>query len=101
MTEDSEYCDNCGNKNGKEPIGIVTDEDILSKVSDVTVYAETTSLKDIMSTPLITVHENARLQEALHFHGKLVRALVFALHPGRNAEIRHAGRPSSTTGIGR
>jgi len=53
-------------KNGKEPIGIVTDEDILSKVSDVTVYAETTSLKDIMSTPLITIHENARLQEALH-----------------------------------
>jgi len=53
-------------KNGKEPIGIVTDEDILSKVSDVTVYAEATSLKDIMSTPLITIHENARLQEALH-----------------------------------
>ncbi len=53
-------------KNGKEPIGIVTDEDILSKVSDVTVYAEATSLKDIMSTPLITIQENARLQEALH-----------------------------------
>ena len=29
----------------KLPIGIVTDEDILSKVSDATVYAEATTLK--------------------------------------------------------
>ncbi len=50
----------------KKPVGIVTDEDILSKVSDVTVYAETTVLKDIMSSPLITIEENATLQEALH-----------------------------------
>ena len=50
----------------KKPIGIVTDEDILSKVSDVTVYAETTVLKDIMSSPLITIAENDTLQEALH-----------------------------------
>ncbi len=50
----------------KKPVGIVTDEDILSKVSDVTVYAETTILKDIMSTPLITIEENDSLQQALH-----------------------------------
>jgi len=50
----------------KKPVGIVTDEDILRKVSDVTVYAESTALKDIMSTPLITIHENASLQDALH-----------------------------------
>ncbi len=51
---------------GDRPIGIVTDQDILSKVSDVTVYAEATVLKDVMSAPLITIHENATLQEALH-----------------------------------
>ena len=50
----------------KNPVGIVTDEDILSKVSDVTVYAESTTLKDIMSTPLVTIDEKATLQEALH-----------------------------------
>ncbi|MFQ5573533.1 MAG: potassium transporter TrkG, partial [Nitrosopumilaceae archaeon] len=49
-----------------KPVGIVTDEDILSQVSDVTVYAETTTLKQIMSSPLITIEENATLQEALH-----------------------------------
>ena len=48
------------------PVGIVTDEDILSKVSDVTVYAETTLLKDIMSTPLITINEKTTLKEALN-----------------------------------
>jgi len=48
------------------PVGIVTDEDILSKVGDVTVFAETTTLKDIMTTPLITINEKATLQDALH-----------------------------------
>jgi len=48
------------------PIGIVTDEDILSKVSDVTVYAETTTLNEVMSAPLITINEKATLQDALH-----------------------------------
>lgn len=52
--------------NEKNPVGIVTDEDILNKVSDVTVYAEATTLKDIMSTPLITINEKATLQDALH-----------------------------------
>jgi trk system potassium uptake protein TrkH len=48
------------------PIGIVTDEDILSKVSDVTVYAEATTLKEVMSTPLVTINEKSTLQDALH-----------------------------------
>ena len=51
---------------GGVPVGIVTDEDILSKVSDASVYAESTKLKDIMTAPLITIHRKATLQEALH-----------------------------------
>ena len=50
----------------KLPIGIVTDQDILSKVSDATVYAEATTLKEIMSQPLITISDKSTLQEALH-----------------------------------
>ncbi|MBT5200322.1 MAG: CBS domain-containing protein [Thaumarchaeota archaeon] len=50
----------------KKPVGIVTDEDILSKVSDVTVYAEATKLKEVMSTPLFTINEKSTLQDALH-----------------------------------
>jgi trk system potassium uptake protein TrkH len=50
----------------KFPVGIVTDEDILSKVSDATVYAEATTLEEIMSKPLITINEKSTLQDALH-----------------------------------
>ncbi len=50
----------------KLPVGIVTDEDILSKVSDASVYAEATTLKDVMSAPLVTINEKATLQDALH-----------------------------------
>ena len=50
----------------KFPVGIVTDEDILRKVSDATVYAEATTLEEIMTKPLITINEKSTLQEALH-----------------------------------
>jgi len=50
----------------RNPIGIVTDHDILRKVSDVTVYAEATTLKDVMTTPIIVIFEKATLQDALH-----------------------------------
>jgi len=50
----------------RNPIGIVTDQDILRKVSDVTVYAEATTLKDVMTRPLIVIFEKATLQDALH-----------------------------------
>ena len=52
--------------NTKKAVGIVTDEDILKKVSDINEYAEATFLKDIMSSPLITIEDNASLQDALH-----------------------------------
>lgn len=47
------------------PVGIVTDEDILTKVGDVNVYAESTTLKGVMSSPLIAINEKATLQDAL------------------------------------
>ena len=54
--------------------GMVTDKDILGKVGDVTTYAESTMLGDIMSTPLVTVKDTDNLLEALtimnknHYH---------------------------------
>ena len=50
----------------KIAVGIVTDEDILEKVSDATVNAEATRLRDVMTKPVITVYEKTTLQEALH-----------------------------------
>jgi len=48
------------------PVGIVTDEDIINKMSEITTRVESSSLKDIMSSPLITISEKTTLQEALH-----------------------------------
>ena len=53
-----------------QPVGIVTDQDILAQVSDVTVYAETTTLKQIMSSPLITIDEKSTLRNALELMRK-------------------------------
>ena len=47
------------------PIGIVTDEDIIKVVSDTTIYAEDTKLKDIMTFPVFTVESSTTLQDAL------------------------------------
>ncbi len=52
------------------PVGIVTDEDILAQVSDVTVYAETTVLKQIMSSPLVTIDQYLTLRNALEIMRK-------------------------------
>ncbi len=49
----------------RRPVGIVTDEDILSKVGDARVTAEHTKLEDIMSAPLVTIGEGATIQQAL------------------------------------
>jgi len=48
------------------PLGIVTDEDIINRMSEITSHVETATLKDIMSAPLITINEKTTLQEALH-----------------------------------
>ncbi|MCE9653300.1 MAG: CBS domain-containing protein [Nitrosarchaeum sp.] len=48
------------------PIGIVTDEDMINKMSEITTNVESATLKDIMSTPLITISEKTTLQDALH-----------------------------------
>lgn len=54
----------------RRPVGIVTDVDILNKVSDANVYAETTTLREIMNSPIITINERATLRDALHIMKK-------------------------------
>lgn len=47
------------------PIGIVTDEDILTKLSESFVNPSKTTLGDIMVFPLITIRENQMISEVL------------------------------------
>jgi len=66
MLQDSERDDIIVIDDNHLPIGIVTDEDIINKMSEIMAYAKSASLKDIMSAPLITINEKTTLQEALH-----------------------------------
>lgn len=66
MLQDSDRDDIIVIDENNLPIGIVTDEDIINKMSEITTRVETATLKDIMSAPLITINEKTTLQEALH-----------------------------------
>lgn len=66
MLQDSERDDIIVIDSDHLPIGIVTDEDIINKMSEMMRYKKSATLKDIMSTPLITIREKTTLQEALH-----------------------------------
>ena len=46
-------------------VGIVTDKDILDKVGDTTVYAETTKLESVMTKNPVIIGEKKKLREAL------------------------------------
>jgi len=59
------------------PIGIVTDEDILTKISESLVNPSKTTLGDIMVFPLISIKENQVLSEALEvMREKKIRKLA-------------------------
>jgi len=66
MLQDSDRDDIIVIDDKNVPIGIVTDEDMINKMSEITAHAESMSLKDIMSAPLITISEKTTLQDALH-----------------------------------
>ncbi|MFB5610131.1 MAG: CBS domain-containing protein, partial [Nitrosarchaeum sp.] len=66
MLQDSERDDIIVTDEKNLPIGMVTDEDIINKMSDIMTFVKTATLKDIMSAPLITINEKTTLQEALH-----------------------------------
>jgi trk system potassium uptake protein TrkH len=51
--------------NDKKPIGIVTDSDILDKVVMMGIDSDEIFLKDIMTTPLITLSTKATVKDAL------------------------------------
>ncbi|MBA7553900.1 hypothetical protein ES705_46504 [subsurface metagenome] len=48
--------------NNGEPVGIVTEWDIISKLVSKDIKPSTVKLKDIMTTPLITASTNDRLK---------------------------------------
>ena len=59
------------------PVGMVTDEDILTKIGESFVNPSKTTLSDIMRFPVISINENSTLEDALKkMREKDVRKLV-------------------------
>lgn len=68
----------------QNPIGIVTDEDILKKTSEALVNPSKTTLGDIMTFPVISINQNKTLSEALDKmrQYKLRKLVVLSDHKG-------------------
>lgn len=71
-----------------DPVGIVTDEDILKKIGEVYVNPDRTSLQEIMTSPLITIQQNESLKDALtKMRDQKVRKLPVVSKEGKIAGI--------------
>jgi len=76
-------------KNSKEPIGIVTERDILYRLVSENKGPFKVTLKDIMSSPLISVSEEESVKDAiLLMRSKHIRRLV----------VKNAGGSNNITG---
>jgi CBS domain-containing protein len=76
-------------KNSKEPIGIVTERDILYRLVSENKGPFKVTLKDIMSSPLITIAEEESVKDAvLLMRSKHIRRLV----------VKNAGGSNNITG---
>lgn len=49
---------------GKKPVGIITERDILRRVLEVTMASEAMKAKEIMSSPILTIESQATTEEA-------------------------------------
>lgn len=64
-------------KTSREPIGIVTERDIIKVLGFLEPYQLTTSIKDHMSHPIITLSANASIIDAIKLmHEKKIRRLI-------------------------
>lgn len=69
---------------GKRPLGIITERDILRKIVEPGLDPKTVKARQIMSSPLITVEENVSLEEAARL---MARKGIKKLPVVRNEEL--------------
>lgn len=55
---------------GDRPVGIITERDILRRMVEPCLAPETLTAKHIMTSPLITISENANIEEAAQLMAK-------------------------------
>ncbi len=68
---------------GERPVGIITERDILRKIVELGLDPETTTAKEIMSTPLLTISEDASVEEAAELMVKRGLKKLPVIHEGK------------------
>jgi CBS domain-containing protein len=87
-------------KKGAEPTGIVTERDILYKVVAENKEPFKTTLKEIMSSPIITINEDASVKDAVSLmRSKGIRRLVVVAKTDANAKTSTSTTATATTAI--
>jgi len=87
-------------KRGAEPTGIVTERDILYKVVAENKEPFKTTLKEIMSSPIITINEDASVKDAVSLmRSKGIRRLVVVAKTDANAKTSTSTTATATTTI--
>jgi CBS domain-containing protein len=68
----------------KRPIGIVTHKDIISKLVQARIPPEAVTAREVMSTPILTIGEDASIEEAAR---TMVKKRIKKLAVTRNNEL--------------
>lgn len=68
----------------KRPVGIVTHKDIISKLVQARIPPEAVTAREVMSTPILTISEDASIEEAAR---TMVKKRIKKLAVTRNNEL--------------
>ena len=68
----------------KRPVGIVTHKDIISKLVQARIPPEAVTAREVMSTPILTISEDASIEEATRM---MVKKRIKKLAVTRNNEL--------------
>lgn len=69
--------------NYKKPLGIITERDIVKVIGSLDLSLLSAPLRDIMSTPLVTISTNSSIKDAIQtMHHKNIRRLIVVENEG-------------------
>jgi CBS domain-containing protein len=73
---------------GNEPVGIITERDIIRKIRDVNLFTTQTPIRELMSNNLVTIKSNNTMSDAVGLmHGNNIRRLPVIDNDGKMVGI--------------